>query len=175
MKKLLYVGALSALLLAACGETTEEKVGGNVENTELAKEGQAEKSAEEATTDSKDINQVVVDNEQYKATLLNIVKKSDDTWGNEINVTFEIENKTDLLITAQANNVSADGYMVDETILSMSQDVAAGKKAKAVLTISEFEGYDFPELKNDFEMVLNVFNGDTFDTLGEHDVKVSVQ
>lgn len=107
--------------------------------------------------------------------MLEIVKKKDPIFGESIQVVFEIENKLDYAIGVQARSVSADGYMVDETILSMSQEVAAGKKAKAVLSIEDFEGYDFPELKEDFEMDLHVFNYDSFEDIAQHEVKVSFE
>lgn len=179
MKKLVFSAALvSVLLLGACGDTETEKLSGttNSEETNSTNEENSETTEtaeEESEETSEDINEVVVDNENYKATLLNIVKKTDDIWGNSIDVTFEIENKMDKTIGVQSRSVSADGYMVDEALISMSQEVVAGKKAKAVLTISDYEGYDFPELNSDFEMQLHFFDYDSFEDIAQHEVKVS--
>lgn len=179
MKKLIFSAALVLSLgLAGCGETKKEDLGGTVQNnsSEDSKgadvETDAAEKADEGTEENK-LDQVIVDNESYKATLLEIVKKKDDIFGESIEVVFEIENKLDHTIGVQARSVSADGYMIDETILNMSQEVAAGKKAKAVLTINDFEGYDFPELKEEFEMGLYVFNYDSFGEIATHEVKVS--
>ena len=182
-KKLIYGVSISTLLmLSACSATETEKVSGttqteSTETTETVEKTEAVETdvaaEEESTETQEDINEVVVDNESYKITLLNILKKSDEIWGNQINVVFEVENKMDKTIGVQARSVSADGYMVDETIYSMSQEVVGGKKAKAILTINDFDGYDFPELNSDFEMSLHVFDYDTFDVIEDHEVKVT--
>lgn len=177
MKKLIYVFAtlIMSIVLAGCGETETESVPGNVQtdSTQKNTEKNSETDSADKGVEENKINQVIVDNDNYKATLLEIVKKSDEIWGNSIEVIYEIENKLNYTIGVQARSVSADGYMVDEATLSMSQEVAAGKKAKAVLTINDFEGYDFPELNSDFEMKLYMFNYDSFEEIAEHDVKVT--
>lgn len=174
MNKFLLLPMLALLLaVAGCGDTETENLGGNL-NEEVDQDEEIVVDEEEsAELEENKIDQVVVDNENYKATLVEIVKKKDSIFGESIEAIFEIENKVDYTIVAQARSVSADGYMIDETILNMSQEVAGGKKAKAVLTIEDFEGYDFPELNEDFEMTLYMLNEDTYETIGEHDVKVS--
>ncbi|OEC03019.1 hypothetical protein GY31_04740 [Lysinibacillus sphaericus] len=179
MKKIIFSAALVLSLgLAGCGETKKENVSGTAESASAQNDtdtdnSQVENEKDDTGVEEIKINQVVVDNESYKATLVEIVKKTDDIWGNSIDVIYEIENKLDYTIGVQARSVSADGYMVDEAILNMSQEVGAGKKAKAILTISDFDGHDFPELKSDLEMQLYVFNYDTFIEIAEHEVKVS--
>ena len=161
---------LSIVLLAACGGTKEENLGGNgstdkteTTNNNTAKEGEV----------AQDINEVIVDNENLKATLVRIVKKSDDIIGNSYEVIFDVENKRKDSIEVQARDVSADGRMIEETLLSMSQNVAAGKTAKATLSIMEYEGYEFPELNNDFEMKLHIFSWDDYEWSEDHPVKVT--
>ena len=177
MKKLIFSAAIIlSLALAGCGDSSTESVAGTVNNetstndTTTSENEAVEETEEEESTS---INEVIVDNDKYKVTLLEILKNEDDIWGNTIEVVYEVENRLDYTIGVQARSVSADGYMVDEAIYSMSQEVVGGKKAKAVLTINEFEGYDFPELTSDFEMTLHIFNYDTFDTIEDHLVQVS--
>ena len=177
MKKCIYSAALvSALILGACGDTTEENIGGTVEENGT-EENSAETSANtenESTDDAvNEINQVIVDNENVKATLLKITKVTDDIWGNSYEVIFDVENKRSDSIEVQARSVSADGRMVDDMLLSMSQEVAPGKSAYATLKISEFDGYEFPELKSDFEMTLHIFSWDNYDYTEDHPVKVT--
>lgn len=165
--------ALVFSLLAACGNTTTNENNDAVQspdsNTETADNGS------EATDGdgSQAFNQQIVDNENIKVTLIDVVKKKDDIFGNEIRVKFEVENKMDQAIEVQARQVSADGKMVDETILSMSTEIAPGKIADAVLTISDFEGYDFPALEDNLEMILHVFSWDNMDFTEEHKVVVN--
>lgn len=176
MKKLLFsLLLLLTLVLAACGSTKEENVSGKVDTDKATSTEQeaTEEVSEEASNDENEINQLIVDNENVKATLVKIVKKSDDIWGNTIEVVFDVENKRSDTIEVQANTVSADGRMVDETLLSMSQEVAPGKAATATLTINEFEGYEFPTLESDFEMTLHIFSWDDYDYTEDHPVKVT--
>jgi len=182
MKKVIFSAAIIlSLALAGCGDSSTESVDGTVNNetstndtttseNEAVVESEDEEAKGEETTS---INEVIVDNEKYKVTLLEILKKEDEIWGNTIEVVYEVENRLDYTIGVQGRSVSADGYMVDESIYSMSQEVVGGKKAKAVLTINDFEGYDFPELNNDLEMTLVVFNYDSFEDIAEHPVKVT--
>lgn len=178
MKKVIFsVVIIFSLVLAGCGNSSKENVEGTVNNdTSTNNESKAKNESSDKTKDegaTEKINEVIVDNDMYKITLLEILKKNDDMWGNTIEVVFEVENRLDYTIGAQARSVSADGYMVDEATYSMSQEVVAGKKAKAVLTINEFEGYEFPELNNNFEMTLLIFNYDSFEDIAEHPVSVS--
>lgn len=172
MKKIYFPIAFLLLffLLAACGETTEENVNGKVENTEQTSEDTGTDEEEERANE---INQVIVDNENVKATLVKIVKKEDPIWGRSIEVIFDVQNKRQDSIEVQARSVSADGRMVDEALLTMSQEVAPGKSATAKLTIQEFEGYEFPELKENFEMTLHIFSWDQMDYQEDHPVKVT--
>ena len=175
MNKFIFSAVLIlTVALAGCGNSSEENINGTVNNDTATNDTtNSNNGAEKENEEKENINQVIVDNDMYKITLLEIVKKEDEIWGNSINVVYEVENRLDYTIGVQARSVSADGYMVDEAIYSLSQEVAAGKKAKAVLTINDFEGYDFPELTSDFEMTLVVFNYDTFEDIAEHPVKVS--
>lgn len=86
---------------------------------------------------------------------------------------FDITNKRDHSIEVQARSVSVDDRMIDETILSMSQEVAPGKSATAKLTIQEFEGYEFPQFEKNLEMTLYFFSWDNVDYEEEHPVSVT--
>lgn len=173
-KKLIFNAALVlSLALAGCGETEKENVGGKVETStsEKANSQDAEKAKENADS-NKEINQVVVDNDRVKATLVKIVKSTDSIFGNSYEVVFDVENKSKENIGVQARSVSVDGRMVDETIISMSQDVAAGKTAAAKLTMREMEGYEFPEFKSDLEMGLFIYSSENITNTEEIPVKV---
>lgn len=115
MKKIFYVSVLSALLLAACGGSTEENLGGTT-NTDDNIETNTEQATEESQETSNDINQVIVDNEHIKATLVKIVKKNDDMWGNQYEVIFDVENKRQDKIEVQARSISADGRMIEDVL-----------------------------------------------------------
>src|SRR5690554_711777 len=168
MKKFFYLLSVLSLflMLTACGETSEENVSGEEGNAE-------DQATEESEKNENEINQVIVDNENVKATLVKIAKKDDPIWGKSIEVVFDVQNKRTETITVQANEVSADNRMVDEALIAMSQDVASGKSATAKLTINDLEGYDFPELKEVFEMTLHIFSWDNYDYQENYPVKVT--
>ena len=75
------------------------------------------------------------------------MKKNDELWGQSYEVVFDVENKRADTIVVQAREVSADGRMVDEMLIAMSDELAPGKVGLAKLIIDEYEGYDFPEIK----------------------------
>ncbi|CAM3777239.1 hypothetical protein GCM10009865_50690 [Aeromicrobium ponti] len=160
------------LSLAACGETqVENKEVGSVDSTENSNE--AEETGEETPeTDKKEFNQQIVDNENIKATLVSVEKIVNKEWDEErIEVTFEVENKRQDTIDVQAREVSADGKMIDESMLSMSQEISGGKKADAVLTIQNYEG-DLPAMEENLEMILHVFSWDDMEWSEDHKVKI---
>ncbi len=172
--KFILISFLALFMLTACGDNKEENVNGTVENDneENAGAGDNDKTEEGSKNVENEINEVIVDNENIKATLVKIVKVSDEVWGNSIEVIFDIENKRTDSIEVQARSVSADGRMVDDTLITMSQEIAPGKAATAKLEIMETEGYEFPKLTSDFEMTLHVFSWENYDFEEDHPVKV---
>ena len=188
MKKLLLTaGLISMLSLAACGESDNasatETNDNNTEDVsdETTTESTDENSDEETeeTEESehgefvKELNEVVADNDNFKATLVSIEKEYDDFWEEEtISINFEVENKSDSTLTFQAREVSVDGKMVDESFLSMSQDVSGGKMADAELTLQDYEGGELPSFESDFEMLLHVFDMESYETTDDVDVSI---
>lgn len=179
MKKiaLLLLATIISIGLVACsGETTkEEKEVSSVNSSDKNKEKanvDEEKDDEQAEENVQEFNQVIVDNDTFKATLTSVEKIVDKEWDEErIEVTFEVENKRDETIEIQAREVSADGKMIDESMLMMSQEVAGSKKADAVLVIQNYDG-DLPKIEEDLEMKLNVFSWDNMDLEELYDVKI---
>ncbi|MCD1162895.1 hypothetical protein [Peribacillus frigoritolerans] len=171
MKKLLVVG-LSALLLAACGteEVTEKKVD-KVESTEKA--APAEQEAAQKESDVIEVGKEVANTANMKATLVSVEKVVDKEWDEEyIDVKYEVENKLDKTIVIQAREVSADGKMVDDGLLDMSQEVAAGKKADAILRIQDYDGGELPAIEKNLEMLLLAIDNDTYEDIEQHKVNV---
>lgn len=136
-------------LLSACGGG--EKEVGSVESTS---KGETPESTEEKAeeNDVQTFDQEIVDNER-------------------IQVKFEVENKGDTTVAVQAREVSADGKMLDQSLLSMSQDVSAGKRADAILDIQNYDG-DLPVIVEDLEMILHISLWDDMDYEQDHLVKI---
>ena len=158
--------------IVACGETEvkEEKEVKKVEST--AKETKEAPAKEEAAPS---IVKEVVNNESIKATLMRIESGDNPDWGGEYHeIVFEIENKTDLNIVIQARNVSADGKMVDEANVFMSQEITPGKKADATLTLQDFGDGKIDEIKENIEVTLAVFDWN-YALEEEHTVKVALK
>lgn len=179
MKKILYllITLMVMVGLAACAddENEESKDVRAVESSDEDNE-QAEDEAEEEEEESADeetFDKEIADNDHFKATLTNVKHIEDKEWDEErIEATFEVENKRDEAVEVQAREVSADGKMVDESMVNMSQEVAAGKKADAVLQIENFDG-DLPDMEEELEMKLHVFSWDDMDFEEDYDVKVA--
>ena len=55
------------------------------------------------------------------------MKKNDALWGQSYEVVFDVENKRADTIVVQAREVSADGRIVYETLIAMSDELAPGK------------------------------------------------
>ena len=152
-KKLAIIfSLLMTVMLAACGSTEVTEKEGTVSSGDTPAEETGNQEESNATEEK--VNQLIADDENIKATLVGIVEKKDDIWGNSIEVTFEVENKTDKTIEVQADEVSADNKMVDEALCSMSTEISPGKLADCVLTISDYEGHTFPTLEENLEMKL---------------------
>lgn len=181
MKKFIMLISFVLLigLLGACseGQATEEKNVSNVSSTDKSEDTNAgTESGKEATDDNdsfqKELNKEIVDNENIKVTLLGVEKVVDKEWDEEkILVKFEVENKRDETIEVQAREVSADGKMISESMLFMSQEISSGKRADAVLTIQNYEG-DLPIIEDDIEMILHIFSWDNFDYEEDHQVTI---
>lgn len=171
MKRILLIlaGVLSIGVLAACGGDTGTDADNNAEPESEQNE------QDEVDTNVKEFNQEIVDNENVKATLVSVERKSDSLFGDSVEVTFEVENKRSDTIEVQAREVSADGKMIDEAMLVMSQEVSAGKKADAVLTIQNFEeDGELPSMEENIEMLLHIFSWDDFDFTEDHEVTIDL-
>lgn len=176
MKKLfaLPLILIFMLTLAACGETTsEEKEVESVNaDSKTSEPATTEEEPAEDESEKQEFNEEVANSDNVLAKLISVEKIVDTTFDEEkYEVKFEVENKRDDTIAIQAREVSADGKMIDEGMLTMSTDIAGGKKADAVLTIQNFEG-DLPELNNDLEMLLHVISWDDMEFEEQHEVNI---
>lgn len=179
--KLLAILGICGLVLAACGEesaSTETPETQNVTTKESVE--MQEESSEEISKESEEsvfeYNQVIADNDNFKATLLEIEHVYDEEWDEErIEVRFDVENKRADTIEVQARSLSINGRMVDDGLQSMSQEVASGKIAEAVLTIEDYSGDELPTLEGDFEMLLHVFSWEDMDYGEDAEVKVTFE
>jgi len=158
--------------LSVCSTTTSVEAEVKSDNSQ---EGEELDSGNGDEADSDELNLEIADDEIIKISLSKIVRESDDVFGDSIDVEFMVDNKLDKLITVQARQVSADNLMVDETILIMSQDISAGKSAKAKLEMIELDGYDFPTLEEILELDLLVIDGGTFEDIKSYPVSVELK
>lgn len=165
MKKALsiLIGVLLIGVLAACGGDTD---------TQTDSAGQENGQND---SDKKEFNQEIVDNDNVKATLVSFERENDDTFGDTVEITFEVENKRSDTIVVQAREVSADGKMVDDGLLTMSQEVSSGKTADAVLTIRNYEDEELPPMEENIEMLLHIFSWDDMDFREDHDVTIDLK
>lgn len=175
--KLLAVLGICGFVLTACGEESDSTK--NTETQEPTTEESVatkEETKEETNENIYEYNEVVSDNENFKATLLEIEYVYDEEWDEErIEARFDVENKREDTIEVQARSVSINGRMVDESLQSMSQEVASGKVAEAVLTIEDYNGNELPALEGEFEMLLHVFSWDDMEYGEDAEVNVNFE
>lgn len=137
MKKLI-LAALLASLLVSCGTSTDGDITppSSVETDGQPESGKAP-SDESETEESPALQQitdeitetVILDESGVKITAKSLDKSG---WlGPELNLL--IENNTEKNLTVQVRNASVNGYMIST---SMSEDVAADKKANGEITFS---------------------------------------
>ena len=167
---------MMSLFLTACGDGDQTQNGTNDQNTTDDAHENHDKGADNGKDGfSKEFNQTIVDNENVKATLVKVEKVIDDFFDEEkVEITFEVQNKKDTTIEVQAREVSADNKMIDETMLTMSQEVAPGKLADAVLTIQNYEG-DLPKMEEVIEMNLHIFSWEDYDYSEDHKVTINLK
>ncbi len=186
-RQLITALSLSTLALTACGEDpesqpAEEEMTEETADEEIADQKEAEnedekEDAEEGETEEEttEVNEQIVDDENVRVELVDIDYVYDEFWDDEkYEVNFDITNNTDNTITAQARDLSINDTMVDESLLSMSQDIAAGKNAIATLTIEDLSGDELPELEGNLEMTLHIFNEADFEDIGDYPVSIDL-
>ncbi|MBU5465694.1 hypothetical protein KQI49_02485 [Virgibacillus sp. MSJ-26] len=161
-------------LVACDGEEVQDKDVSSVESSNEENEAAAaEEETEEEEEAVKEFNKEIIDNDSVKATLVSVEHIVDKDWDEEkYDIKFEVENKMDDTVEVQAREVSADGKMVDESMLMMSQEISGGKVADAVLTIESFEGDDLPDMEEDLEMILHVFSWEDMEQEENIDVNI---
>lgn len=161
-------------LVACDGEEVQDKDVSSVESSNEENEAAAaEEETEEEEEAVKEFNKEIIDNDSVKATLVSVEHIVDKDWDEEkYEIKFEVENKLDDTVEVQAREVSADGKMVDESMLMMSQEISGGKVADAVLTIESFEGDDLPDMEEDLEMILHVFSWEDMEQEENIDVNI---
>lgn len=176
---LLFVSIIGAMFLAACGGDDETAIDSTVEtNEEQTAEDTAtetEGTEEAAPAAEEEVSEVVVDDENVTITYQGTSTSEDDIFGKEANIKLQIVNKMGHSIEVQSRELSTDNVMVDETLIAYSETIAAGKTANTSISITEFEGYDFPTINENIELTLIVMNGDTWDTVAEYPVSISVK
>ena len=175
-RQLIAALSLSTLALTACGgdadsQPPEEEMAEEMANEEEANSEDEEADEEETT----EINEQIVDDENVTAELVDIDYIYDEFWEEEkYEINFDVTNNTDNTITTQARDVTINDTMVDESLLSMSQDIAGGKNATATLSIGGLGGDELPELEGNLEMTLHIFNEADFEDIGDYPVSVDL-
>lgn len=170
-KSLLLFG-VSSLLLVACGDDD----GSSAEKESNDPEVEEVEAQEEDNNKVIDIDEEVASDETLNATLVYAEYDEGDEFDfGEIKIVFEVENVSEKDIEIQARSVSIDDHMVDESLISMSQEVVSGKSAKAILKLVDYDDEpDFPELVGNLEMKLHVFDWDDHEFEKDYDVNVEL-
>ena len=172
-KVLLMLLASLALVLGACGDDVEEKEVGSVDSSE---KGAETEEVEEVEDDVEEINMKIVDSDIAEVTLVDM-KKVDKEDESRYELAVEIENKSDKDIYLGAFDMSADGKMVPEEMVDFGPSVSAGKKADEKIILTDLFAEDdkeLPEIDDEIEFTMHVIDGDSYETIEEHKVKIDL-
>lgn len=171
MKRLLipFLFIVSVLMLTACGDDEGDAEEGSNDTTE------EDEAAEESTDEViKEFNDIIVDTDTAKVTLVNVEKHEDPVMEEEyylINV--EIENYHDKTIEVQTREFSMDGKMQDD-LAFFSETVSADKSSDASIRVHNYDG-DLPELEDNFEFIMIILEEENYDRLEEEDIYINVK
>jgi len=178
MKKYIIVTYLFVclFLVIACGSTSNSDSAVPVNENKSVSDTSDNSKSQEVTKDEEEAlptetekefvtvdEQVILDQDGVKVTLKSL--SNDDFFGPSLDVL--VENNTDKSITVQSRNTTINDVMV-ETLFSC--DVAAGKKANDEITFmdSDLKTAQIETIK-DIELVLHIFDTDTWDTIFDSD------
>lgn len=117
------------------------------------------------TQEYDDSGEILVDTDGIKIIGKGL-STNDSFWGP--GVILYIENNTDQNITVQVRDVSINGFMVDS---SMSEDVAAGRKAMSAVQFfsTDLENNSIDNI-SDVELYFHIFDLESWDTIFDSDV-----
>lgn len=186
-KKALALASLAAVMtLTACGPldslVEDEKAKETKQTQDVDKKSEDKKSEdkkvskEEKGKSGKDIEakEVIYDKDGVTITFLG-AEFVEDSFGDEMNFLFDVENTLTRNIEVQAENVSVDGRMVNEMNVTMSDSIAAGKVGTATLSFGDYDGKGLPEFNETLELNLQLFDWDDWDFEVEVPVKVNLK
>lgn len=174
MKRLtiLLLSLFVVLGLAACGET-EDKPIDSVETSDDSNDSKDVAKAETEGAEDTSYDEVLLDDDVALVTLKGIETVRDDVFGDEHKIKLLIENKSDKTIIVQADQVSIDGFMVDDMVF-FSETVAGEKKANGNLDIIALDE-ELPDLNENLEFILVVIDEESFERISETDISVNIK
>lgn len=153
MRKLLACGLI--LLLAGCAG------GGDVYDDS--------KSTYEPTVT---VNETIVDDANYKITMTDIVQKTHPDVGRIIEISFDVENKTDEDIYITQEYMHFDGEEISLIHLAFFELVEAGTSATVIAYVQEMEDAELRALESSLTMELQIVDAKNSETIGRYPVAV---
>lgn len=165
MKKVLAIAIITTIALSGCGGTS-----GTSQQSEQTDNAIIENEEMEKTTDERPSHftqQVIAEQDGVKISI-NEGDVTQSIFGPEISVL--VENDSDIGVVVQCDKLSVNGYMVEPMF---SCEVAAGKKANDVITLSESDLQKSGIGRiGKVEMNLYAINSDTWSRIWETTVSI---
>lgn len=167
-----------SLGLSGCSSSSASDESDNddqVENSDASQTDDSETSKSDASSKAgvTEYNQVIANDDLFEITLTTIEYEEDSIFGDSIDITFNVVNKSDQTVEVQANELSIDNKMVDDSLPTMSQEISSGKSAECVLNLMSYdESIELPAMEENMELVLNIFSWDDWEF--EHNYPVTV-
>lgn len=153
--------------LGGCSSSSDgEETDNNTTNqeTQIADTGSDQTEQTASKEGVTEYNQAIASDDLFDITLTTIEYLEDSIFGDSIEITFTVLNKSDMTVEVQAREISFDNKMVDDSLPSMSQEISAGKTADCVLTLISYDdSVELPAMEDNMELTLHIFSWDDWD------------
>lgn len=164
LKKGLFLTTLlvATFALSACTfelKKQETKEYGNV--PEVLKETDKNEVSEDKNN-KVNKEEVIYDKDGIKVIYLGHKSKEDKFFGKLIDFKFDVRNDLNRDLDILADNVSADGRMINKMNYSMYGSIVSGKIGTATFTLNNHNG-ELPENIDELEFNLNIIDEDDYE------------
>ncbi|QFG05674.1 hypothetical protein 035JT001_7 [Bacillus phage 035JT001] len=157
--------------LVACGDPQPS------DDKKISEQKEVEKKEAPKKEDSGlQVDSPAVSTDNIDAKVIKVERKEDVVFGDTYSVKVQVKNKRSDTIAVSANSVSFDGKMVSAEMITMYQEIQAGKTADVELTIASYEeGESIPTLKKELIVDMLTVDTETYMTNESSQIKVNIK
>lgn len=121
-------------------------------------------------------NEVVVNDDSFVVTLKTINYALAKTYGEDILITFDVQNKTDRTVELKCGRFAIDNIDIDSQMYSMAQEVGPGELVDCELSLQIPNAYeDMTAIGDELEITLNIHDGQDLSLENDYDFAVTLK